>query len=659
MAILSIYSAGVPTSGIEYISAATKETFGDCSIMELGKDKLRSMVRRAYRDSSVVLVVLDTESMNTCKDIENGLYSSEKFYNYIDNAKLVDFLNDTYDTSIEYVEEEYSVDSDSEEVSNISPDDRDALVEKYTSQLADKEAIISNLSYRIKELEVIIDSCGYSTTNSDLEDEKSKNTELRETISILSASESDLKKKLENTDTLLQASREALSDTNKRIGSLSETIDSLNKDLSAERVTSSQKSAVIRDKDREIGNLNTRISELEAISNTTDHYKTQCSELEKVVKDLRSTVGSLTIDLDAKKAEVEKLTSDLKSKGNTAGAIETYQRLLKEQETRASSAEKKLRDLEGMYTTLLTNYELLSDSLDVEKRKYEGLYAKYQESEKYLNLANKDKVELLEKNRVLSEAVSKDSNLDNLTSELTEIRRKYAELQRNVFNVISTKALPRSNVSIPLYLSMRKYKNIRFQFSGSAESRKGTYKCLYNELLNAKGKYLIVDVTSETAVDYVFQMRKVVDGLNWYSLGGNVQNYTSATCLPNVRVLVSKIGYINDSYFLTVDWDARLQELENSGYKVIIYCGDISNLVSRVLFEAFSQAGHTRIYVHGNALGSRSILANAGGLTGIKNSIVGYFDYDKSISRFYDMMGSKCKCTILSSINGINVGDKK
>ena len=659
MATLSIYVSGVPVSGQEYITQAANVGFGASAvdILELGRDKLRSMVRRASRDSSVVLVILDTESKNTCSDIENGLYSSSKFYNYVGNEELVAYLNDTYDSNLEYVEEEYDVEVANESIVDL--DDRESLIEKYSSQLSDKDAIISNMSYQIKELQTIIDTCGYSTTNVGLEEANAEIIELRDKLAAYATSEASWKKKLEDIEILLNDTRSNLSDATKRIGSLSNTLNGVNSDLAKERVSSSQKSAVIRDKEREIENLNTRINELEAVSTTTEHYKKQCSELESSNKELRTQVGSLTLDLESKASEVTRLTVELQSKGNTTDTITTYQKLLKDYEARANESERKAQEAEGRYATLLGDYELLSDNFETEKHKHEELIEKNKETERYLNLANKDNVELHEKVRVLSQAMDKESGIDTLTADLTDTRKKLAELQRNVFNVISTKALPRGNVSIPLYLSMRKYKNIRFQFAGSAESRKGTYKCLYNELLNSKGKFLIVDVTSETAVDYVFQMRQVIDGLNWYSLGGNVQKYTSATCLPNVRVLTPKLGYINDSYFLTVDWDTRLQELENSGYKVVIYCGDISTLVSRVLFEAFSQVGQTRVYVHGNALGSRSVLANAGGLVGIKNSIIGYFDYDKGIQRFFDMMSKKCKCVILSRIDGRVSEDKK
>ena len=60
--------------------------------------------------------------------------------------------------------------------------------------------------------------------------------------------------------------------------------------------------------------------------------------------------------------------------------------------------------------------------------------------------------------------------------------------------------------------------------------------------------------------------------------------------------------------------------------------------------------GNTAVYVRGNALGSRSILANASGLNGIRKSLIVYFEFDKTMSKFYDAMSKRCKCRIISYV---------
>ena len=145
--------------------------------------------------------------------------------------------------------------------------------------------------------------------------------------------------------------------------------------------------------------------------------------------------------------------------------------------------------------------------------------------------------------------------------------------------------------------------------------------------------------------------KKVVPGIEWFRKGGSVQQYISSTELRNTQVLSTGLGYINDSYFLCIDWSKRLRELENSGYKVILFCGDISNLVGRVLHESFASCGDSLIYVLGNSVSSRALVTNLRGLSNKGDSIVAYFDFNPAMKRFYEMVAKSNECKILSTKN--------
>ena len=207
-------------------------------------------------------------------------------------------------------------------------------------------------------------------------------------------------------------------------------------------------------------------------------------------------------------------------------------------------------------------------------------------------------------------------------------------------------------MAIRLLHSTEEYDKIRFVFSGSTESRKGTYRCLLDEFrgLPNSERVVIVDVTSETCVDYVFEIKSVVPGLNWFIKGGGVQQYLSKTCLSNVQVLSPGLGYINDCYFLTVNWDDRLRELNESGYNVVVYLGDVSSMTGRVFHEAFASCGSSMVYVHGNAIGARSVVSNLKGLSNAKDSVICYFEYNKKVERFYNMVAKTNECRVLSML---------
>ena len=222
----------------------------------------------------------------------------------------------------------------------------------------------------------------------------------------------------------------------------------------------------------------------------------------------------------------------------------------------------------------------------------------------------------------------------------------------NVFNSIGTFASPNGVVNTRVLGKGYTFKNIRFAFAGSSESRKGAYKCLLDELKHKSDeKYLVVDLVSETSIDYVFKVKRVKQGIGWFKNGGDISSYISSTELSNTDVLATGVGYVNDSYFLCIDWISRLQELENSGYNVILFCGDISNIVGRVLHESFASCGNSIIYVLGNASSSRTIVTNLRGLSNKKDSIVAYFDFNPAIQRFYEMVSESNECRVLSNKN--------
>ena len=658
MPVLSAYIAGVSTTGIELINDALNKSFGDGAVEleELGRDNLRYKVRQGSKNTSVVLVILDSVSMEECKSIEGGLYKSDKFYNYSNDKDLVDFLNSKYELSLSVPEDILSIKEEVENFSNLGiPDDALELIDNLRSQLQDKDSIIRTLNMHIKELKNIIDSCGYVTNSEELDSVKDENLALKNRVSDLLQSLEDIKIVINEKDATISDLNTAVSNAKNEVFELTKSIDVKDEELSTERNLSSKKSGIIRDKDKEIERVNKLLEGLQDTIELNNSYKIRISELEDEVKILKSEAAELTIATSKKDSEIERLNSIAETKGKVDKQVQTYKTLLDDSDVKIADLEKKLSDFETQHSDLIVKFDSLVDDYNKVSDKNEELSSKYNEVEQFLAEANTVNIKLKNRVAILEKSTSRDENIETVVTELSELRKDFAILQTNIFTMISSKSLPHSGVKVPIFKGIPdRYDNIRFLFSGSTESRKGTYKCLYNECMsNMNDKYLIVDVTSETAIDYVFQMRNIIDGMNWFSVGGGVQKYISSTCLSNVRVLMPKLGYVNDSFFLTVNWERRLSELNNSGYKVIVYCGDVSNLVGRILFESFSEVGITDIYVHGNVLGSRSIIANATGLIGIKKSTIGYYDFDKSISKFYDIMSRKCKCKIISYIQGV------
>lgn len=659
MSVLSVYVSGISTKGIELINEAVSETFGECNVVEVDRDKLRYKVRLGFRDSSVVLIILDSVSMDDCKDIAGGNFeTNSKFYKYTNDKELAIYLNELYGLSLDIPDDDTDLSIYQIHDSSNSTEDLSDIVEGYESKIKDRDSIIKNMGIRIMELEKIVSEGNYiSDDNSDDLESKvselsSENLSLRDEVSTKNAEIARVNDLLKGKSDEIESLNGKVGEIQQLLNSLRDELKSVKDELSQERVSSSKKSGIIREKDNTISSLNEKLQDYNVISGENKDLKNKNQDLESRLRKLEATISTLQSTITSNKEEIVRLTNELDEIGVTSDDLKRYKGLLSTANSKIDELNTSLNDLQSDYDNLLSEYNKLKSGYDSLLIKYNKLSDDYTESEGFVAKLNIEKIALQDRISYLEGHtdvhVSDDAN--SILSELNDLRKKYADMQGNIFNFISMRSLPRSGIKVPIFKGLPdRYKNIKFQYSGSIESRKGTYKCLFNECIAANtDRFLIVDITSETYLDYVFQMRSIVDGLEWFTSGGGVQKYLSSTCLPNVKVLMPKVGYLNDSYFLTLNWENRLDELESSGYKVILYCGDISNLVGRVLFESFTDVGYSSVYVKGNAIGSRSIIANSGGLTGIKSSVIGYFDFDKSMLRFYEVMNKKAKCKIIS-----------
>lgn len=655
MAALIAYAAGLTTTGLEILSQALTEVFGGVSIQELGKDDLRYSVRMSMKSSTVVLVVLDGSSSEACKDIENGLYSSDKYILYTDDKGLTSFLNNKYGLSLEIpVDVEDISMEDVVKVGGISEKELSDVCESYEAQLADRDSLIRSLQATIRSLEKELSECGMPVNNDELDTYKEENMSLRSKLSDLQAVLDGYKASGIHSDEEYNEVLNKLATLQGKFDTLRSEYNKVNHECTEAQMDGSRKSGVLRDKESEIDKLTKKVEELSALLETHKDCDSKLSEAEITIQTLRRDVSGLTADVASKQSEIDRLTLEIKAGGDDHEQLESYRIQLSAKEAECTQLTAKLADADSKSQNLLDNYNLAAGERDRLYNELAEVQSKLTKADKYITELNTKNVQLNGRVRVLEQSTDRDVSMEETLAELSEARRKVAELQNNVFSSLYAKAMPKSASRAILFNGMGiRYENIRFVFSGSSESRKGTYKCLLNEIRQdtSGAKYLLVDVVSETFVDYVFEINKMTNGLKWFTDGGGVQQYITQTCVNNARVLSPGLGYINDSFYLTVNWEKRLQELEMSGYKVIVYCGDLSNVVGRVLFENFADLGKTDVYVHGNSVGSRTILGISRGISNIRNAAIKYFEYDPQVHKFVEHMKAKCACEVVSSIS--------
>ncbi len=658
--MLTAYVSGLPINAKTLLSDCLTKCFGESvvAIEELGKDMLKTKVRLSSKNPNIILVVLDRVSTDICNSIENGLYASDKFFSYTNMADFVVFLNNKYDAGLEVPEEEeteVALDEDLFDAESGVDTDR---VEELERQLDHYKFLVKNYKVRISAMERQIDE-GFSSNDEDLKSssDEDESDRLRTEILDLRNEVLNEKKAKEDLEIELANLREKADKDTKSSEVMTSNYDSAMQELTELRSKYTLQNSLIASKDKKITGLETK---LEFTSKELEEKKSTLENTLVELANTKSKVNSLTVDLNQKDKDTLRYireitvlkdnqvsTDDLKKAEDT---IVSLQEDIKGISSENSALQKELSDRDDKLGSLEDENADLSKKIETYEEKVQSLEKRIEEDSESIAQLNKNALELQSKLEV-----NRSSSTEDISEEYASLKRQLVEMKEGVFGRISDLSLPSSSQRvnlIPAWTAGMKLSNVRFVFAGSSESRKGAYKCLMSDLriANPKVNYLIVDLVSETSIDYVFEITRVVPGLDWFRKGGSVQPYLSKTALKNVSVLSTGLRYINDSYFLCIDWVRRLRELEESGYQVMLFCGDLSNLVGRVLHESFAGLGISVIYIHGNSIGARSLVTNLRGISNASKSVVGYFDYSPNVKKFYDEVQKTNRCKIINYV---------
>lgn len=647
-------TSGLPISAKEYLFEAFNQAFGKdmVQIVEVDASQLRSRVRMSSKNVADVLVVLDGVSANKCADIENGLYASDKYHEYSTDEELVNFLNAKFELNLEIKAAggmEIAVEKGSAE--------QDMIIEKLREQVGDRDSIIASLKAQVADLKSQIEDGDFGGS----EDEE-KVSALEKQIEVLR--QENLKARSDMADTQAQLKYAEESEAKLRIVVESVSRESENLKTENNQLMADYKAVQSELSDFKIkfsnsqGTLGAKERELEELrkgSKNVKEYEEKIASLEEEVSSIKEELESekvrnsqYQLELDSKDEEISRLSIEAES-------TELEEELSKEK-NEIMELQKVIVDLKSKLATAEGKVETLKDqgSAEVDKLHDENssLKEKLNTMDQQFMQLNEELIKAKATADMLEKSTSRDTDVESMYQEMNELRNQYAELSQSVFGRMQNYSSPNSSIMIDLIKSGDRYNHLRFVFSGSTESRKGTYRSLLDEFKQFPDqKVVIVDATCETCVDYVFEIKKVVKGLNWFVKGGGILPYLSETCLPNVKVLSPGLDYINDCYFLTVDWERRLKELDNSGYNVVVYCGDISSMVGRILHETLASRGASMVYVHGNAIGARTIVTNLRGLSNSKDSVICYFEFNQKVERFYDIVAKEGHdCRVISLV---------
>ena len=451
--MLRVETAGLPISARDLIARAIEMAFGrDVVTMdELNKDNLRHKVRLSSRDLDVVLVVLDGTSTDLCRDIENGLYSSDKFLSYTNDRELVYFLNKKFEVGLEVPEEEEVI-SQAEEYSGVDED----LLEMYESKIHNRDMEISNLQSRIQELSRVIEDGGYSedtSKDSELESLTQENLELRDRLLSAESSSKELSGRLDTAESNLSTAKETIVKLESSLKSLEKDYRVVDGELSDLRVTHSSQAAVLKNKEAEIERMQEELKQVDTLRDSILSYRSQQEVLESKTRTLSSRISELSIDLDTKNKELDRLNEELQNSGVTTELFEKTKQELSLVSQEKDDLAKKVSSLQDSLDTESSKRSQVEEELDQVQSLVSELQEKLDRCDEDLVALNSEKLRMQGEIHLLRQSTSRDTSIEEISAELASLRKDYRMLQEGVFSRLASFAMP--NGASPIHLTRK------------------------------------------------------------------------------------------------------------------------------------------------------------------------------------------------------------
>ena len=586
---LNIIVSGLNEEEVSFIRDASSLFWGDGVVdikeYQLSDINLVKDLRLQIKDTSLVGVFLAEFSKIPSLEATRSILTSEsKFFEVQSTKSLVDYLNSTFGTSFSYSE------SSGEGVSSTESVGKSDFYEAYyKQQLEDRDRQLRAKEGTIRNLEAQLEAQRLSAIQDDvLADGIDYGIEIETELSepIVVEETPEYKALLEKVTQLESSVGSSKDDVNH----LTSEVNRLKEELSVANQNASNQAGLARSKDILIADLRNQLSnKAEGISE---------EELEIRLRDCRLEVTdalnsekfqletSLRNQLSDKDSEISKLQQDLvglrQSKDGVATEYE-FKLGAKDQEI------EKLRD------------DLAKAKEDVEKNKFHE-HSEYDYKQQISRLREdleKEKRNVVELNRKM---------ISGNFSEVVGVSPEDWNVQpvSTFFEVVTG----------DLFTGLVSLKNVEFVFAGSGDSLREGY-LLAESMLTRAGGGVILDLSTESTLDYRFGIRKGHEMSNWLNdEPANIKKYLSKTKHKNIFALGTFKGTFNDLYLAGTNLVPYLQYLDSLGTKVVIFGGTTSSFMGRKLCSSALQVGRVSVVCRSLGTSARTMLFNSKALFG-------------------------------------------
>lgn len=357
----------------------------------------------------------------------------------------------------------------------------------------------------------------------------------------------------------------------------------------------------------------------------------QVSSLTSEKESLSETVESLKQDLK----DVREQKSELSSKFNSADALSRSQKdLIKELKGKLADAKSNQVDV----TSYKERISELESELETSKARVSDLQGSV--GEKGSRITELEGIVDKKDSRI----AELEAKVGRLTSDLEDERRNVNTLNKRLISGGSMEPqviekedsfdLPQSleqQVWGSLWDSSRiGFKNITFLFAGTGDSHREAYLYAEKKLSSTPRGGIFYDLSTESVADYRFGVRRGHEVSKWYKDSNeNLKSYLSKTKYPDVYVLGTFRGSLNEMSHFTLDLYSRLSYLNSLNVSVVVYGGDISSYFGRNLMSSALYGSRVEVVCRSLGTSARSMYFHSqlvGGSSKARYYLVGNLD---------------------------------
>lgn len=370
------------------------------------------------------------------------------------------------------------------------------------------------------------------------------------------------------------------------------------------------------------------------------------------VSDLQQQVSSLTSDNESLSKTNENLEHDLEiikgqkselsSKFNSADALSRSQKdLIKELKGKLADAKSNQVDV----TSYKERISELESELGTSKARVSDLNTKVSDLQGSVSEKNSRITELegiVDKKD--SRIAELEAKVGRLTSDLEDERRNVNTLNKRLISGGSMEPqviekedsfdLPQSleqQVWGSLWDSSRVgFKNITFLFAGTGDSHREAYLYAEKKMSSTPRGGIFYDLSTESVADYRFGVKRGHEVSKWYKDSNeNLKSYLSKTKYPDVYVLGTFRGSLNEMSHFTLDLYSRLSYLDSLNVSVVVYGGDISSYFGRNLMSSALYGSRVEVVCRSLGTSARSMYFHSqlvGGSSKARYYLVGNLD---------------------------------